>query len=125
MREIEFRVRDNGQWYYGLPLRITDTNVQFQGIDENGKEVYSVFCERETLGQYTGRTDKNGKKIFEGDIVKDITGGIYKVVYDAEYMRFAFDDGIKWGLEGFVSLNDFEVIGNAFDNPELLGGEND
>ena len=118
MREILFRgkQKNNGEWIYGD--LVTKQNIC---IANDWHEVIRV--DDETVGQYTGLTDKNGKKIFDDDIVKDIVGGIYKVVYDTEYMRFAFEqDSIKWGLEGFDSVMDFEVIGNIYDNPELLGG---
>lgn len=82
----------------------------------------SECCDCEPM-QFIGHFDKNGKSIFEDDIVRDVNGGIYKVVYDTEYIRFAFEqDNIKWGLEAFDNIKDFEVIGNVWENPELLGG---
>lgn len=120
MREILFRGKAiGGSWKTGSLLR-DEEQQEFCGEWVEVWKIDGYEIDPATVGQFTGLLDKNGKKIFEGDIVKDTAGGIYKVVYDAEYMRFAFDDGIKWGLEGFESLNDFEVIGNAFDNPKLL-----
>lgn len=78
----------------------------------------------ETVGQYTGLTDKNGKKIFEGDIVDILTENeeIGVVKYD--------DGGFQVEANGFIvdfhtNINgtDLEVIGNIYDNPELIGGE--
>ena len=123
MREILFRGKSENtrDWVYGSLVYSKVENQYYIAEHDEDELQYPVFAE--TVGQYTGLTDKNGKQIFEGDIVKDIAGGIYKVVYDTEYMRFAFEqDSIKWGLEGFDSIMDFEVIGNIYDNPELLGG---
>ena len=69
-REILFRIRDGGHWYYGLPLKISETNVQFEGVDENGKHVYSLLNEKDTLGQFIEHHDVNGTRIFDGDIIQ-------------------------------------------------------
>ncbi len=81
----------------------------------------------ETIGQLTGLTDKNGKQIFEGDIVRftnrcmndDPAYG--ECVWDTDESAFRFDCGFdlcKWNQE----IEDVEVIGNIHDNPELIGG---
>lgn len=78
----------------------------------------------ETVGQYTDLTDKNGKKIFEGDIVERLWLGekhIYRIYYDNDIASFIGAD--IYG-EGFTTFDydacEFEVIGNIYDNPELL-----
>lgn len=126
MREILFRgkaIDDN--WYYGVPLVFTEDYVCMTAPHTCNKKV-----EMHTVGQYTGLTDKNGTKIFEGDIVQfDYIGknlgvnGIAFVVFQSG--KF----GVKWGwhkefvcLDGFANTT-LEVIGNIHDNPELLGGE--
>ena len=138
MREILFRGKriDNGEWAVG-----------YLGVFKDGTQIYVPFTEEEerkyrghifsaigglwyavdpsTVGQYTGLTDKNGKRIFEGDIVEGVD-------YDA-------DDGfgvVCWNDGAFEVGNgswcgtfhdnyfgrDFEIIGNIHDNPELMGG---
>lgn len=78
----------------------------------------------ETVGQYTGLTDKNGKMIFEGDIVKRFWSGkmcIYQVDYDNGFASFIGRAGMSFTTFDYDS-EEFEVIGNIYDNPELLGG---
>jgi uncharacterized phage protein (TIGR01671 family) len=138
MREILFRGKrkDNGYWIYGNFNFYPDINRTF--IRKNNKELLpsmQTSLEDEviskTVGQYTGLTDKNGKKIFEGDIVKDEQAQMLgKVVYAiaadgfdgmAGFMVDDIDDGLQ-NYNGFWHL--VEVIGNIHDNPELLEGVN-
>lgn len=133
MREILFRGKreDNREWVEGsLSLEYGEATQ-----DGNRKVDYRILGMRcdcdyvipETVGQYTGLTDKNGKKIFEGDIVKDHESGLYGVVVFAT-AQDGFDgmsgfmvDDINDGLQnynGFWHL--VEIIGNIHDNLELL-----
>ena len=122
MREILFRGKraDNKEWVIGDSLvhsmyKKGDVCV---GVVE-GLEIYSVIPE--TVGQYTGLTDKNGNKIFEGDIVRDKTSGVAgKIVYCNESAMFIKKAVLRSSLGNPFSL---EVIGNIHDNPQLLGGE--
>ena len=138
MREILFRGKrvDNGEWIQGdlvqfLPHGIV--RIVTQEPPYKDAEVDS-----DTVGQFTGLTDKNGRKIFEGDIIhleysQVFFGGEYFGEYTAEvsYKEGCFiTDGINNGDEIETPLSGFdndevEIIGNIHDNPELLGGESD
>lgn len=105
MREILFRGKgdkkyNDGMWYFGVPILCYDGDWQI--CTNNSKRTVIP----ETIGQYTGLADKNGTKIFEGDIVL-LKGDEepYQVVMDNFYDH------------------DIEVIGNIYDNPELLEGD--
>lgn len=138
MREILFRGKqvDNGEWVYGVPVPITINSystgrielVHSHSYDElDGFRLLSDDEEiiPETLGQYTGLQDKNGNKIFEGDIVsapywRGQKGEMMKGL--VEFSKGAFSviwQDEKYGkcFAGYVA--DMKVIGNIFNNPEL------
>ena len=136
MREIEFKgkIKETGEWVYGSLVHVTET---YKGEEDTQDcDIYQIvnyegiafYINEETIGQYTGLKDKNGKKIFEGDIVKD-DYCIYKVVYDGNgyYVKVnrllkecGTDKGLLYDLSDY---KDLEVIGNIWDNPELLKEE--
>ena len=136
MREILFRGKDNGVlngvWQYGS-LDISNPDVpEINRIDRyNNKMRVPIIIE--TVGQYTGLTDKNGKKIFEGDILTDNPNSkianIYEIVWYEELAGFMLDDGLElYGTYDWIECHGenkilLEVIGNIHDNPELLKGE--
>lgn len=130
-REILFRgVRpDNGEWVYGYLLEavncITDKKSTFIVEQDATYFGYGEFAGSfevipETIGQFTGLVDKNGNKIFEGDI---IAKGFdrYEVRWNAEQMRWGtyLND---YELAGFTKFSEpfFEIIGNIYENKELL-----
>ena len=129
IREVIFRGKrtDNGKWVKGY-LYITHT-----GAHEIGSYDAEINIERftfdvipETVGQYTGLTDKNDVRIFEGDIVSLVKhdGLIYKVVYVPCRYELVNSKGVNCFVLDIYKSENIEVIGNIYDNPELLGGEN-
>lgn len=136
MRDIEFRGKhtDSGLWVYGYVAEISTCGVTGDRIavgiyEKPEKEFAGNWWEvdPDTVGQYTGLEDKNGIKIFEGDIVKKSCLGkmcIYQIVYDNGLASFIGQAGIRFTTFDYDS-EEFEVIGNIYDNPELLGGKED
>jgi uncharacterized phage protein (TIGR01671 family) len=143
MREILFRGKQNeGRWAEGVYFKHDTVKVCFSSDDPKPRHliIQDGFCDwgfeppihcvdvnPKTVGQYTGLTDKNGKKIFEGDIiecwsegvkargtVQQNRGGLW-IIYPAWQKR------IMWGLcPNEDGSTDVEIIGNIHDNPELL-----
>lgn len=143
MREILFRGKrvDNGEWVEGNYIHRTkyygdsdDAHFILTG-GEFDCDYYDAFkVDPSTVGQYTGLTDKNGKKIFEGDIVQfpiyqgHFRGGnIHQVVFErrggSAYFGITMDDIETWYFCMSVPSKLMEVIGNIHDTPELTGGE--
>ncbi len=140
MREILFRgqTRRKGQkvwmdgspvdsnWVegYGVCMGTGDFSVIYAG---HPVEKFTVYTD--TVGQFTGLTDKNGKKIFEGDIVHCISwtdkANMVVIFEDGEF-RMVLCERYKNYIPGcgFYAIwcFDKEIIGNIHDNPELLGG---
>lgn len=147
MREILFRGKrtDNGEWIEGA-FCPKDCDSPFAPMVDRPSIIklddpcsgYWFEVDAESVGQYTGLKDKNGKRIFEGDILR---------VVSCEY-NYTTSVGAKYGYEnGFYVDGDFgdgdytvldwavdywqddgaeiEIIGNIHDNPELLGGTDD
>lgn len=125
MREILFRGKrtDNGKQVEGnlfIPDK-DDTPTQICIGTNIIRITYDVIPE--TVGQYTGLTDKNGTKIFEGDILKGAWDTIFQVVYDDCYLGFRAKekDGMHNCID-YYGLDRIEVIGNIHDNTELMKG---
>ena len=125
MRDILFKAKriDNGEWVEGLLWKNKYNTSKifiscFPDKDDN-EEAYVV--DSKTICQYTGLTDKNGNKIWENDVVKDnIVFGT--VVWDERYVQFMIDDEFDGHQDYSDWWGEVEVIGNIFDNPELLEG---
>lgn len=136
MREILFRGKrkNNGKWVYGFYALFASNKGLKHGI-YTGTETGCVIpyeVDPETIGQFTGLTDRNGKKIFEGDIVKEWSShwktplkteiNIYEVV--CEYLgSLHLIRKTEYGENStpLYRRSVVEVIGNIYDSPELLG----
>lgn len=131
MREILFRgksLKDN-EWTEGYYCRYGWTGKEKDYIiPDYASALYAVEVESNTLGQFTGLTDKNGVKIFEGDIVR-YGDTIHKVVFEQRngtaYFGLVYSPIETLPFGHYQDLRQLEVIGNIFDNPELIGGEAD
>lgn len=144
-REIKFRAKriDNGEWDYGYyvvhHIALTDVDKDTNQIVRVGTNVvHTLFNDQrkdnngyykdinpDTLGQFTGLLDKNGKEIYEGDIIRvnPTDSGIRYVKWDDRHAQFV-SQMLHNEQYYLISHNDSQVIGNMFDNPELLkGGE--
>lgn len=147
MREILFRGKrlDNGEWIEGCLLKVTlGGNTahlifgdKFAFTHAEVKALSHAIVDPETVGQYTGLKDKNGRRIFEGDIVTDedvwpmrgvvtfgegtYDSGIYR--YNGWYVRDERFGRDRCALVDYDDeWNKFVVIGNIHDNPELVNG---
>ena len=147
MREILFRGKainraegreyrsnyKNGDWVYGLVTKMFDERYKELPAEmTNTNGIGGIEVDYRTVGQYTGLTDKNGSKIFEGDISKGKTVNGKQINYvfwfDETERAFVYGSSYKGGyrlsLSAYqLSSNEFEVIGNIHDNPELLEQE--
>lgn len=135
MRDYIFRGRDAfGEWHEGDLREHTDSVV----IRKKGYAPVGYYVGPETVGQYIGLTDVNGKKVFEGDILRltqsggddeEITVEDYLVQYSEKKngyeMQFVgfLENGFPDELIKQHEVEEYraEVVGNKWDNPELLG----
>ena len=129
MREILFRGKridkwNKGEWATGT-VEFFEDNVLIHINNDNPYAWHKALVDPDTVGQYTGLKDKNGKRIFEGDIWTYL--GYNGVVrWSQEDCAFAAEYTVG-GIEYECAVTEakakkFEIIGNIHDNPELIGG---
>lgn len=141
MREIKFRGKriDNGQWVYGQYFKTPLTDENSGTTPDAGwfflsgehrhciaQNVVSFVIDVKTLGQYTGLKDKNGKEIYEEDRFRSHHSA-WKSIGTIKYIDGWFK--VVWDEPNYGCLNSViriqadqgEVIGNIWENPELLG----
>lgn len=152
MREIKFRAKriDNNKWAYGGLVQADDyciidqqnelyveRDYNFRG-DTHFFQLSGVMCDETTIGQFTGLKDKSRKEIYEGDIIS-VNGKYPKLIrYIDEWASYCLanltdlDCDLKTSYWQQVSpcwwtdyKREIKVIGNVYDNPELLKGGND
>jgi len=121
MREIKFRGKrvDNGEWVYGF---IAITQLYPYDGTKQGAYIWKIPCAEncipvipESVGQYTGLKDKNGKEIYEGDVV-DCWGGEYSQGY-WQYTKQIIVDLHNYGdMLWLVNIENCEVIGNIHES---------
>lgn len=127
MREIKFRAWDK---ITKKMYKVSSIHIEDEYVDLFEKTIYEGEFKRKfseiVLMQYTGLIDKNGVEIYEGDIVTCTSGCPHEIVFIEEYAGTFFGGMPAWYLSGLNSgyswTGEEEVIGNKFDNPELLEG---
>lgn len=141
-RTIKFRGKclHSDEWCFGSLVDYKDEEMEIQGFDvfRGGFDTWSeISVDSDTVGQFTGLLDANGKEIYEGDIVKFHfmksdpctaklfpTAKFFGEITTNKYNQWAiFSDGMEIHIENATEHG--EVVGNIHDNPELLkGGKN-
>ena len=129
MREIKFRAWLKYKKEMVDNARPDFFSKQLHYLRDNsagGKDVLGVSTEDIELMQYIGLKDKNGKEIYEGDIVT-LHNGKYKVIFNSKEARFVLNDAFFDMDIPFTNNNNerMEIVGNIYENPELLGDKND
>jgi len=109
--------------------------IKFRAWDKKNKEMFKPYCIEDTLSfnldelstkyslmQFTGLLDKNGKEIYEGDIVECIDASRHNIVWNEDYACFCLSNRAYIGVNK-QDMENYEVTGNTYENPNLLTNE--
>lgn len=130
MREILFRGKQlyDGVWVYGSLLAFPDGETYIAQKTEFDFELRKIQVDPATVGQYTGVTDRNGKKIFEGDIISENgqRNAFFEVWWSEGNCGFVAGCGVHIRPHmNQATIAAYEIVGNVYDNPDLIGGDAD
>lgn len=134
-REIKFRGISIDEWVYGMLCKVNEGDTEHgepikykiqTDEKEYGEYVKCFITDEKTIGQYTGLHDKNGKEIYEGDIIEwtTLSGKKYRfsVEYSNKYAQYIITNtgDVENEAEPLGDYENIEVIGNVFENGDIL-----
>ena len=125
IRPFKFRAQDfTHTWHIGYIVTGNTAAVLFPKMpDGSVNMMIQIYVLPETLTQFTGLYDKKGREIYEGDIIRNVKGqkkdASGNFVEDVEILAVEFKHA-AFNVSCYALINDLEIIGNIFDNPELM-----